>query len=152
MANRPSIRIGKLSSKGMLFPTEPGYVESMRATTKELENILAKLMKDVEDATPPIMLDILAPTKVKSDLYCPKDTHALVNSGYLEVTSFRGSPRVELGYARGGQPSYGVVVHENMSFKHKAPTRAKWLQAAMFEDLPQMYERLGASYKASMGL
>lgn len=136
----------------MLFPSEAGYVESMRNTTKELENILITLMKDVEEATPQIMLGVLQPTKAKADLYCPKDTHALVNSGYLEVTSFRGNPRVELGYARGGNPTYGVVVHENMSFKHKEPTRAKWLQVAMFEDLPQMYSTLGATYKGSMGL
>lgn len=149
---RPSIRVGKLTSKRALFPTEPGYIEQMKATTKELEDILFQLMQDIVDASPAAMVNALQPTFEKSQVYCPLDTGDLRASGYLEVTQFRGNPRVELGYARGGNPSYGVVVHENTSFYHKPPTRSKWLQAAMMEDLPMIYSRLGAEYKAGLSL
>lgn len=150
--SRPSIRIGKLTSKKALFPTEPGYIESMKASTRELEDILLGLLKSIEEQSVPVMVNALQPTFEKSQLYCPVDTGALLASGYLEATSYRQNPRVEIGYARGGQPSYAVVVHENLSFYHKAPTRAKWLQAAMLEDLPAIFTRLGQEYKAATGL
>ncbi len=150
--SRPSIKVGKLSSKKASFPTESDYMASMKATSKELEDILLKLMKDVEDISAPLMLDVLSPTFDKSQQYCPIDKGPLRASGYLEVTSFRGNPRVEMGYARGGRPWYAVVVHEDPQFQHKPPTRYKWLQAAMMEDLPSMYTKLGASYKGAIGL
>lgn len=150
--SRPSIRVGKLSSKGTVFPSESFYAESMRASTRELEDILLKLLKDVEEQSADIMLNALQPTFELSQVYCPVDTGDLLASGYLEVTQYRSNPRVEMGYARGGNPSYAVVVHEDPQFYHKLPTRYKWLQAAMMEDLPNIFNRLGKEYKGAMGI
>lgn len=152
MTTRPSIRVGKLSSKKAVFPSESGYVQSMRAQTKELETILLDFMNAMSDNSAPIMITALEPTFELSKTYCPVDTGVLLASGYLEITSFRGNPRVEMGYARGGNPSYAVVVHEDPQFYHKPPTRYKWLQAAMMEDLGGIYERLGIEYKGAAGL
>lgn len=84
------------------------------------------------------MVDVLAealePTLVLSEKYCPKDTHTLVNSAYLEVELFRGNPRVEIGYARAGDPHYAIIVHEDPSKTHEPPTRYKFLEAAIDED------------------
>jgi hypothetical protein len=114
---------------------------------KELENIVMKTADAFEEVTPEIMLDALQPTKDKADLYCPKKTLALVNSGYLEITGTGSRARVEMGYAKGGSPSYAVYVHEIVEYHHEAPTRSKWLQAAMFEDLNQIWANLCSNYR-----
>jgi len=150
--SRPSIRVGKLSSKGTVFPSEGYYADSMRASTRELEDVLLKLLKDIEGASADIMINALQPTFALSQVYCPVDTGALLASGYLEVTEYRNNPRVECGYARGGNPSYAVVVHEDPRFHHKPPTRYKWLQSAMLEDLPNIFDRLGKEYKGALGI
>lgn len=149
---RPSIRIGKLSSKGTKYPWEPGYVAAMKQTTGQLVDIITKMLDDLVAISPDIMMVALEPTFEKSQEYCPKDTGALVASGYLEVTDYRSKPRVEMGYARGGNPFYAVIVHENMELHHEPPTRAKWLQAAMLEDIGEIAYRLANNYSSALGL
>jgi len=105
------------------------------------------LIKTMEDATPEVLFNALVPTYAKSKAYCPEDTGALKASGYLEVTSFRGIPTVEIGYGRGGVPTYTGAVHENMEWRHKEPTRAKWLQEALGEDAALIQRRITAAYK-----
>lgn len=106
-----------------------------------------KLVRGLEDVTPEIMLAALEPTFEKSQEYCPKDTGKLVESGYLQITQFRGKPRVEIGYGLGGDPAYAAAVHENLEWRHKAPTRAKWLQVALEEDAGEIQNRVAAAYK-----
>ena len=90
-----------------------------------------KFISNLEEVTPEVLYDALMPAFRDSQVLCPKDTGELVKSGYLEITSFRGKPTVEIGYGKGGHPDYAAAVHENLEWKHKAPTRAKWLQIAL---------------------
>lgn len=152
MTTIPSIRVGKIRSKGVKYPWEPGYVASMHDSMQEVISIITNLMTRIEDVSPDIMVDILGPTFEKSQEYCPIDTGALRESGYLEVTSYYKNPRVEMGYARGGNPFYAVIVHENMELHHEPPTRAKWLQAAMLEDEGEFLERLSERYREALGI
>lgn len=109
-----------------------------------------RLVKHLTGATPQVLLNALGPTFELSQEYCPKDTGNLVESGYLEVTVSRGAPRVEMGYGKGGKPKYAVRVHENLEWRHKRPTRAKWLQAALEEDSGELPRRLEVEYKKIM--
>lgn len=129
------------------YPTEAGYVESIKRQTKSMTDRLIDIMNQFKDVSEDLMVEALQPTFEKSQMYCPIDTGALRASGYLEKAGFRGNPRVEIGYARGGQPDYAVRVHENMEWNHAIPTRAKWLQAAVLEDTDAIYDRLGRLYK-----
>lgn len=101
-----------------------------------------KFVQNVEEAMPEILYEALGPTFEKSQEYCPVDTGALVESGYLEITEFRKRSRVEIGYGLGGSPEYTAKVHENMEYKHEAPTRAKWLQIALEEDAEEIQMRI----------
>ncbi|MEB3012856.1 hypothetical protein VJI77_07640, partial [Parvimonas sp. D2] len=56
-----------------------------------------------------------------------------------------------IGFGRGGNPSYAVYVHE-MPFAHKAPTRSKFLQAALDEDMGEIESKLAASVKYASGV
>ena len=144
---RLSVNVGKTRSSGAKYPWEPGYVEAIRAQMKEIEAAIVSICHQFGDATPELVRDALEPTFEKAKVYCPKDTHALVNSGYLEIVGTRTRPRVEIGFARGGNPHYAVLVHENMEFRHQAPTRAKFLEAALDEDLPDIAVRIGTNFR-----
>jgi hypothetical protein len=101
-----------------------------------MEDILTNLrdfVSHMEDVSPDILIEALEPTFGKSIDYCPKKTGSLVASGYLEARKFRGGAEVEIGYGRGGHPDYTIFVHE-IPRAHEAPTRDKFLQAALDED------------------
>ena len=116
-----------------------------RAARGDMKAVIAqyrRFVKKVEDVTPQILLEALQPTFEKSQTYVPQLTGALKASGYLEITSFRGTPRVEIGYGRGGEPEYAAQQHENLDFHHRAPERAKFLQSALEEDAAEIQARI----------
>jgi len=131
-----------MSVRKPLFPSESGYVQQIRDQCREVEKIVADLINSVEGAMPDVILNALIPTKTLAEYYCPKKTGALVASSYLAVTDRGAKTRVELGFAKGGEPSYGVYVHEMVEFHHQPPTRSKFLQAAVNEDQENIRSRI----------
>lgn len=123
------------------------YTRQARAQMAEVIKNYENLIRHIEEITPELLLEALEPTFELSQEYCPKDTGALVASGYLEIREFRGRARVDMGYGRGGIPDYAAAVHENMEWRHKAPTRAKWLQVALSEDSANIEERIISGYR-----
>jgi hypothetical protein len=143
------LKVGKIRVTSPKYPSESGFVQSVRAQLDELEEIVNSFFDQVVVASPYIAQDALQPTFAKSKEWCPKKTGAMVASGYLEITSLsKVTPRVEMGYGRGGNPFYTVFVHEQVNMYHKPPTRAKWLQAAMLEDLTVLWKRLSDGYNS----
>lgn len=136
-------RSGSLSSRENVF--------SARASMASVIKNYQKFVKHVEDVTPEILLEALEPTFELSQEYCPTATGRLRNSGYLEITQFRGVPTVEIGYGRGSEPPYAATVHENVEWRHKPPTRAKWLQAALVEDEKGIQDRIVTRLRAIAG-
>jgi hypothetical protein len=99
-----------------------------------------------------ILYDALKPTFDKSQKYVPVATGDLKASGYLQVQR-QGALRAyvaEIGYGRGGFPSYAIYVHETPIF-HKAPTRWKFLQAALEEDSNEIRRRITDGFKIASG-
>ena len=115
---------------------------SARAGMAQVIQNYRKFMQNVEEAMPEVIYNALLPTFEMSQYYCPKDTGALRESGYLKITEFRKRSRVEIGYGLGGTPEYAAKVHENMEFRHEEPTRAKWLQVALEEDAESVQVRI----------
>lgn len=140
----------RAAPRAPLYPSEPGYIAQMQKQSKILTDTLLSIFDQFEDISEDIMLEALEPTGEKAKIYTPKDKHDLVNSYYLEKASFRGKPRVEMGFAKGGKPRYAVYVHEIVEYQHESPTRAKFLESAMKEDLEQIYRRLGTLYWESL--
>jgi hypothetical protein len=145
------LRVGKIRTTAPKYPSEPGYVAGINAQLKDLQDIFQSIIDQVEHVTPEIMLTAVMPTFQKSQIYCPFATGALRRSGFAEVVATGNQPRVEVGYAKGGNPPYAVFVHEMTSHYRRPPTRSKFLQAAMLEDIPAIRERLLADYKTFMG-
>lgn len=133
------------------YASEPDFVANVNAQFKEVEKALIDIFNQITDASEDIMVEALQSNFEQSQFYCPQDTGALKASGYLQKGNFRGKPRVEIGYGRGGNPRYTVLVHERLDFHHEYPTRAKFLERAIMEDLDGIYARLRIGYADFMG-
>jgi len=96
-----------------------------------------------------VLMDALQPAFDLSQVYVPEDTGALKRSGYLEAYPFRGKPTVEIGYGKGGEPDYAAAVHENLRWKHKAPTQAKFLERALNEKESEIQQAIIDGYKVA---
>lgn len=124
---------------------------SARAGFANVMKNYEKLVAHLHNVSAQVIYEALEPTFRKSQSYCPTDTGTLKASGYIEITDFRNTPTVEIGYGRGGFPDYAVTVHENLEWRHKAPTRAKWLQIALQEDASEIQQRIVSGYKRAGG-
>lgn len=133
-----------------MYPSEPRYVSQMNAAARRMSDTLLNILAQFEEASEDIMLEALEPTMEKAKRYTPVDTGNLKASAYLEVAPFRGKPRVELGFARGGSPKYAMYVHE-IPYTHSPPTSWKFLERALKEDINNIYMRLGAGYREFIG-
>jgi hypothetical protein len=148
---RLKIQIGKQNVRAATpYPSEPGYVAQMQSQAKKMTDTLLDILDQFKDVSEDLMLEALEPTGEKSQVYCPKDTHELVDSFYLVKAPFRGKPRVEMGYARNSKPPYAVFVHEIPTHQHEYPTRYKFLEQAMKEDLEMIHFRLNILYRDFM--
>lgn len=144
--------MGLTRVKSPQYASEVDYVSQVNAQMQALKDDLQYIMDQFEQVTPEITLEALRPTFDKSQVYCPHKTGALRDSGYLEDVGFRGQPRIEMGYAKGGVPRYAVLVHEQVEVPHEPPTRSKFLEAAINEDYGVIIDRIHDAYQRFMGL
>jgi hypothetical protein len=122
----------------------------MAGVMKNLDLVL----NAIKGITPEVLLETMEPVLLQAQIYCPEKTGALKNSGYLEVEQqgTGGSITAEVGFARGGIPSYAIYVHEDMTKYHVPPTQAKFLQTAIDEILPNIAEQILRKYKQGVVL
>jgi hypothetical protein len=81
-----------------------------------------------------------------SQVMVPKKTTALQKTGVINDTEGRGSRRSKsFTYGQPGEGDgiidYAAAVHEILRANHAAPTQAKYVEAALLENLPD-YDRL----------
>lgn len=151
MVSRFTARIGRQTIGAYVPGNEAAYTRQTRASMSHIIREFERFVNHMEDVTPEILMHALKPAFDLSQKYVPVDTGALRKSGYLETVSFRGSPKVEIGYGRSGVPFYAGAVHENLEWAHKAPTQAKFLQRALEESQPQVQARIIEGLKQGAG-
>lgn len=145
-------RIGRAAVRSSVSTPTANATFAARRAMQDVIKEYTRWVQHVEDVTPEILVEALEPAFKLSQIYCPQDTGKLKKSGYLESTTFRGIPTVEIGYGKGGDPDYAAVVHENMEYRHKAPTKAKFLQAALEEQDGDIKERILSRLKHAAGV
>lgn len=138
--------VGRKTIRSSVNEGTANYTREAKAGMQQVLQNYKKLVQHLEDMSPDVLLGALEPAFELSKEYCPKDTGALVESGYLQVTRLRGVPTVEIGYGLGGDPEYAAAVHENLEWRHKSPTRAKWLQVALEEEAPHIQQLIKLGY------
>ena len=111
-----------------------------------------KLLNSLEGDSSEVLYKALEPTFKLSQKYCPKDTGALVESGFLEQVGRGKVAKIAMGYAKGGDPEYAVFVHEFTHVRHEAPTRAKFLLTALEQDAQAIQQRIVRGYRDIMGV
>lgn len=118
------------------------YTTGVRQSMAEVLANFQKLIDTVKGITPEALEAALAPTFEKSQGYCPVDTGALVDSGSIESGVEIGDKAFcRISYGNGGQIHYAAIVHERTDLHHTFPTRAKFLQSAVEEDMGDLRSR-----------
>jgi hypothetical protein len=115
------------------------YADSMRAQSKQVSDMFNNVIADIKDVTADVLYEALQQVFDLSQDYVPVDTGDLKESGFLEKQTFPGGCRVVMGYGRGGDPGYATLVHERVDIAHEAPTRSKFLLAAIEEKTGDVY-------------
>jgi len=112
-------------------------------------------LAQVKATAPRASLNGMKPTFEKSKVYCPHDTGALRDSAYLELrgqfdvgSGSASEASVEIGYGKHGNPPYALIVHEMVQYHHAPPTRAKFLQSAIEEDMDKILPYIADHLKA----
>jgi hypothetical protein len=138
------------------WASEPGFIAQMNKATKTLEQSLHQIFAEFDEVTTDVILDAMQPTFEKAKIYVPKKEGKLLASAYLEAEKYRQhrgtGMRVAIGFARDGDPPYALYVHEMVELQHAAPTRAKYLEAAVMEDLTDIRDRIARNYKQFAGM
>lgn len=128
------------------YSSERGYVSQMNGVIKGLEKDLLSILDAFEVETPEIVRDALQPVFAESQRIVPTRSGRLKRSGYLEITNRGKRPHVEIGYGRGGNPRYAVLVHE-LPQKHAPPTQSKFLERPILQDMQGIINRIANGYR-----
>lgn len=129
------------------WPSENGYIASINRQARGLERELKRIFEQFKNMSPTIIIKALQPTFAMTQVEVPRDTGELAASGYLQETSDRGKPSVEMGYGYRNSPNYAQLVHENMNAYHPGHTKAKFLQDPVMADLNNIFMRLAENYR-----
>lgn len=141
--NKITARVGVAKNHRMLDVHQVNYLASLREQFKVITDNFQEIADHVGKVyAPKVLYDALVPTLRLAKKYTPKDTRALVRSGFLEIDYNSASPRVVIGFGRRGLPHYAITVHERVDLKHAEPTRSKFLLAALEEDSALIRRRI----------
>lgn len=120
-----------------------GLAEALRGLRATRAQLLPALGRALHAEAEPVF--------VRSQDLVPVDTTALQQSGELHKPEINGnSVSVEISYGNSGV-EYAAAVHEDLAMRHKAPTKAKYLEEPFMAAEKGMGERVGARVAREIG-
>lgn len=128
---------------------------SQASASQDMKKVVEKYrrwMAHVNEQLEPALIEAFQPTVEKIKMYTPYEFGDLRASVYLQTRRRQGKVELEVGAGRGGNPDYAIYVHERVDLKHKSPTRAKFVQAALEEDNLAVQQRLIDGIKKASGV
>ena len=146
-------RLPSRTSEGSRADFNKQFTTSARQSMSEILKNFSQIISNMKNACPDSLEEAMTPTFDKAQKYCPKKTWALVESG--EITSgvnADGSAYCQISFGGGGIVYYAAIVHERTDLHHMLPTRSKYLEAAIGEDLHLMQRRFARSFKRRTGM
>lgn len=122
---------------------------TMQSARRDMADIIRKyedLIKSFESMTPTFLFNAMKPVYNRSQVYVPRKTGKLADSADMRfMLSDEGKPMVALTYG-GPDVPYAPIVHEFVWLNHEPPTRAKYLQSALEEELDAFLVSLAVDY------
>ena len=140
-------RIGRSVS-----PLEAGYTRSIRAQMEQIEKAISARLHVLENLTPAALRYGLLPIFEESQRLVPVLSGALKDSGYIETRKGPRGAQGEVGYGKGGDPFYAVIVHERMELHHDGVTQAKYLEEAVSRHGGKVPDRVAEFLRERLGL
>jgi len=122
------------------------FTQSARESMRDINTRYTNIVRQMQGITPRVLREAMLPAFEKAVVYCPFLTGALRASGRLEVErSTKNRARATITF---GSPTvrYAPIVHERTDLHHVPPTRAKFLQSAMEEEMGSFLTRLAIFY------
>lgn len=149
---RVRVTVGRQRAGGRISPFEAGYRADIQAQTKVIQDAIRSAIKGIEDVTPEAMIFGLQPAFDESQILVPVDTGVLKASGFLKAAKTPTGISVAMGYGLGGRPPYAAHVHERLDIPHKAPTQAKFLEAAANKHINKFLPRVVRHIRDATGI
>lgn len=146
------VSVGRQNITALTPTTQTQYIKGIRNQMRQITSNYEKLISELQGQGAEVLLEALQPTFVLSQKYVPKDTGKLAASGFLEIDRRSRTARVVLGYGKGGEPHYAILVHELLHLQHKSPTRAKFLLSALEEENSNIQRRIVSGYRRVAGV
>jgi hypothetical protein len=154
MAGRPArFFVGPQRISGEFGATVSGKAaKDVRQQFREIENNFADFINALKDVTPEAIEFGLQPIFDKSQLYVPVKTGRLKRSGFIEAEKTVSGAIGRVGYGKGNDPPYALIVHENTEMFHKPPTSARFLMRAVEEHFFTVLNRITSFLAENTGL
>jgi len=153
---RPPVRtffhVGGQRISPKTFPEVAQGINDVRQSMAGIVRAFENLVNELEGLTTEAVFENAYRVYARSIHYVPKDTGKLVNSAYIEVAPpSPGRVNAVVGYAKGNDPNYATIVHEDLTKRHASPTRAKFLTTAIMDEvnnmLPHAVKRIRAPWR-----
>ena len=125
--------------------------QDARLQMAEIIKAYEKLIRGFKDISPAACEEALRPVFKRAQYYVPEDTGNLWASGKLTSGTKNGKAYANITFGNEEAP-YAAIVHEFVWLHHESPTRAKYLQAAMEEQLNDLLPRLQTAYQRQMNV
>ena len=128
------------------------FTQYVRGQMQGIINNFIAWTDHMKDQSGDVLVEAMRPTFEKTQRIVPVKSGALRRSGYLEKRRRGDQVDAEIGYARGGNPRYAVLQHENLEFYHEPPTSAKFLERPLLEDATLIQDRIIKLYREASGV
>ena len=128
-----------------------GAIGTARASMQAVVENYTNLVRRLKTVTPDVVRNALEPVFLKSQEYVPVSSGVLKETGQLRVEQTGDAIEGSITY---GDPRawYAAIVHEYVWLNHEPPTRAKYLQAALEEELDSFMVSLTVDYATALGV
>lgn len=140
-ANVGYVRLPSRTSEGSRANYNKAFTRSARESMAQIIKEISGIFAREKAALPATLEAVLEPTLGLSMVYCPVKTGKLIESAEIKSGFKDGRAFAAINYGGGKQVHYAAIVHERTDLNHVFPTRAKFLQAALEEDVGNFKER-----------
>lgn len=119
-----------------------GATRDLRAQMASIEKKVTQAIQNIDNLIPEAIRYGLQPIYDKSQIYVPVLTGDLKASGFIVTSKTSRGASGAVVYGTANDPFYAIWVHERLDLNHKSPTQAKFLEAAVHEELHKVRPRI----------